>query len=216
MKNTITSIICLAIAIVLISVISLKTFEKIEESDERVALLEGRVEELIGENNKLNNGLTSLKGAFDQRDADIHTISDAIKDLKDDDEEDNDAEATSETTYDVVEEEKAAEQAATEELTTETPVEDNGGSGTYMGYYELTAYIATGNPCADGVYPSVGYTVACNDPALWHHWVLIEGYGTYYVHDTGGMSSNVIDVFVGSYDEAIQFGRRGANVYIVD
>jgi 3D (Asp-Asp-Asp) domain-containing protein len=28
------------------------------------------------------------------------------------------------------------------------------------------------------------------------------------------MGSGVIDVFVGSYDEAIQFGRRSANVYL--
>lgn len=89
-------------------------------------------------------------------------------------------------------------------------------SDIYVGKFELTAYIATGNPCADGVYPSVGYTVACNDKRLWHKKVYIEGYGTYFVHDTGGMSSNVIDIFMGSYDEAIQFGRRLANVYIVE
>lgn len=86
----------------------------------------------------------------------------------------------------------------------------------YMGNYELTAYIETGNPCADGEYPQVGYTAACNDPDLWHKWVHIEGYGDYYIHDTGGMASNVIDIFVGSYDEAIQFGRRQGEVYIID
>lgn len=85
-----------------------------------------------------------------------------------------------------------------------------------IGVYELTAYIETGSPCADGVYPQVGYTAACNDPALWHHWIRIEGYGNYYVHDTGGMASDVIDIFMGSYDEAIQFGRREAEVYIID
>lgn len=86
----------------------------------------------------------------------------------------------------------------------------------YYSNMELTAYIWTGNPCADGVYPQVGYTVACNDPSLWHRWIYIEGHGTYYVHDTGGMSSNVIDIYVGDYDSAVQFGRRSANVYIVE
>ena len=86
----------------------------------------------------------------------------------------------------------------------------------YAGTYELTAYIETGNPCADGVYPQVGHTAACNDPALWHKWIHIEGYGDYFVHDTGGMASNVIDLFVSSYDEAIQFGRREAEVYIIE
>lgn len=86
----------------------------------------------------------------------------------------------------------------------------------YYGDFELTAYIATGNPCADGVYPEVNYTVACNDPALWHRWIKIDGYGEFYVHDTGGMPSNVIDIFMASYDEAIEFGRRKAKVYIID
>jgi 3D (Asp-Asp-Asp) domain-containing protein len=30
------------------------------------------------------------------------------------------------------------------------------------------------------------------------------------------MANNVIDVFVGSYNEAIQLGRRKAKVYIVE
>ena len=86
----------------------------------------------------------------------------------------------------------------------------------YVGEYELTAYTDTGNACADGVYPCEGVTVASNDPQLWHKCVYIEGYGVFYVHDRGGMANNVIDVFVGSYDEAIQFGRRSASVYVID
>lgn len=86
----------------------------------------------------------------------------------------------------------------------------------FAGVYELTAYIATGNPCADGIYPVVGFTVASNDPTLWHKYILIEGYGKYYVHDRGAMASNVIDIFVSSYDEAMQFGTREANIYILE
>lgn len=86
----------------------------------------------------------------------------------------------------------------------------------YAGEYELTAYVSTGSPCADGKYPRAGVTVASNDSRLWHKCVYIEGYGMFYVHDRGGMSSNVIDVFVDSYDEAIQFGRRSAEVYVVE
>lgn len=96
-----------------------------------------------------------------------------------------------------------------EETTTESST-----NYTYYGTKQLTAYVATGNACADGVYPTVGYTAACNDPALWHKWVYIEGVGDRYIHDTGGMSSSVIDIFMGSYSEAIQFGRQSANIYV--
>lgn len=109
--------------------------------------------------------------------------------------------------------ESNAEQPTEDATATEDTSESESSYYVY-GTFELTAYCATGNPCADGVYPSVGYTVACNDPALWHKWIHIEGYGDYYVHDTGGMASNVIDIFMGSYDECIQFGRRSATVYV--
>jgi 3D (Asp-Asp-Asp) domain-containing protein len=102
----------------------------------------------------------------------------------------------------------------TEENTIEIQTTEQPQTMDYAGEYELTAYIETGNPCADGVYPQVGYTAACNNPELWHKWVHIEGHGDYYIHDTGGMADNVIDIYMGSYDEAIQFGRRVADVYI--
>lgn len=88
-------------------------------------------------------------------------------------------------------------------------------SQEYVGDFELTAYTWTGSPCADGEYPRASHTVACNDPALWHEWIYIEGIGTYYVHDTGGMSSNVIDIYMDDYDSCINFGRQYAKVYIV-
>ena len=106
----------------------------------------------------------------------------------------------------------APEEITTEEIKTPRIERESGQS---MGIFELTAYIETGSPCADGVYPQVGYTAACNDKRLWHKWVHIEGYGDYYIHDTGGMASNVIDIYMGSYDEAIQFGRRTAEVYVI-
>lgn len=111
--------------------------------------------------------------------------------------------------------EKEKEPAHTEALSvSDAPTQDG---MTYLGTYELTAYIETGNPCADGVYPSVGYTVACNDPSLWHRWIYIEGMGQYYVHDVGGMPSyNIIDVYLGTYDACIQFGRQSANVYLMN
>ena len=90
----------------------------------------------------------------------------------------------------------------------------NAEKGDFIGNYQLTAYIATGNRCASGVYPQVNHTVACNSIPLGTK-IYIEGYGEFVVEDTGGMAGNVIDIFVADYGSAIQFGRRTANVYVV-
>lgn len=87
---------------------------------------------------------------------------------------------------------------------------------TYFGTMATTGYLATGCPCADGVYPQVGWTVACNDSRLWHKKIYIEGIGIRYVHDTGGMPLNVLDVFVGSLDEAYSITSYNRKVYIVE
>ena len=242
MKNTIITLLCFAALLMLGGFASVKMMAKLDDEADRVASLEGRVEDLNGINYELNNEIASLTDALDQRDADLHTITDALQELQevtteeevDEVADEVDDEAALESDYDgdeLVFSATKDDGATSSKVPIQEPEEEDFGvyyadepeqkekpesSGTYVGYYELTAYIATGNPCADGVYPSVGYTVACNDPALWHHWIRIEGYGDYYVHDTGGMASSVIDIFVGSYDEAITFGRRGANVYIID
>lgn len=93
---------------------------------------------------------------------------------------------------------------------------DNSQEGmSYAGYYELTAYEYTGSTCANGNMPTVGYTVACNSLPLGTQ-IYIEGYGYYVVEDTGGMGGNVIDIYLGDPGACIQFGRQGANVYIVN
>ena len=128
----------------------------------------------------------------------------------------------SEANYEVTEvsDEVITDEVVTPEVTyveTDVCYAASEGEMTYLGSYELTAYMWTGNPCADGVYPECGYTVACNDPSLWHRWIYIEGYGNYYVHDVGGMPSyNIIDVYLGDYDSCVQFGRRSANVYLIN
>lgn len=102
-----------------------------------------------------------------------------------------------------------------------TQLVQEGDTRTYYANYQCTAYKSTGNACADGVYPCEGVTVASNDPNLWHKVIEISGTGTdydglYYVHDKGGMSSNVIDIFIDDYSACIQFGRRNADIYLVD
>lgn len=106
-----------------------------------------------------------------------------------------------------------------EELTEETSEEPqqatHEATGQYLGVYELTAYEYTGSPCANGNMPSIGHTVACNSLPLGTR-IYIEGYGEYVVEDRGGMAGNVIDIYLGDPGACIQFGRRTANVYIVN
>lgn len=102
-----------------------------------------------------------------------------------------------------------------------TALVQEGDTRTYYATYQCTAYKSTGNACADGVYPCEHVTVASNDPNLWNKVIEISGTGTewdglYYVHDKGGMASNVVDIFIDDYNECIQFGRRSADIYIVD
>lgn len=135
--------------------------------------------------------------------------------------------ATTETTTEVTTEQTTeATEPPTEDFTEEVeeiPIEEteaviespeSSESGNYLGWYELTAYEWTGSPCANGNYPTAGYTVACNDLALGTR-IYIEGYGEYVVEDTGGMGSGVIDIYLGDPESCIQFGRQGANVYLV-
>ena len=96
-----------------------------------------------------------------------------------------------------------------------SPEPANGNGMTYLGGYELTAYEWTGNPCANGNYPTTGYTVASNTIPQGTR-IYIEGLGEYVVEDTGGMAGNVIDIYMGDYDTCINFGRQYGDVYIVE
>lgn len=85
---------------------------------------------------------------------------------------------------------------------------------TYLGSYWITGYTATGSACANGNYPSSGYTAACNSLPM-GTVVYIEGIGTRVIEDRGGMASNVIDVFVDNTSDA--YAITGTyDVYIVE
>ena len=77
---------------------------------------------------------------------------------------------------------------------------------------ELTAYTHTGSVMANGEYPYVG-AVASNDYPL-GTIVYING-NPYTVADR--MASGVhgvIDIFMNSYNEAVNFGRQYTTVYV--
>lgn len=114
-----------------------------------------------------------------------------------------------------LEQQRRASQAA--QVTYSEPVFSGTASSPMAGesrVYHVTGYVATGNPCASGVYPEAGITVASNSLPLGTK-VYIEGIGERVVQDTGGMANNVIDVFVNSTDEAYQL-TGDYEVYIVE
>ena len=107
------------------------------------------------------------------------------------------------------------EQKAAEEAEAARQAASKKSSMTYLGEYQLTAYTWTGNRMANGQYPYVG-ACACNSIPL-GTTIYIEGYGTYVVCDRGGMGSNVVDIYMDTESECVQFGRKyGAQVYKVN
>ena len=106
------------------------------------------------------------------------------------------------STHDTLEGSEKAFKGEEVELSTEEIKDDSRASESvqrvYLGEYELTAYAWTGEPCADGNYPSCGYTVGCNSLSLGTR-IYIEGYGEYVVEDRGGMADNVIDIYIYIY-----------------
>lgn len=104
-----------------------------------------------------------------------------------------------------------APQTEAEDNTESTEAPNGESTGTV---FQLTAYTWTGNKMANGQYPYVG---ACASNYFPLGTILyIEGYGTYTVCDRGGMASNVIDIYMSSREECIQFGRRSALVTVVN
>lgn len=210
-KYLLSAFLMCGISIILLSISSLITVAQLNSVGEDIDIIKTKQnannEHNHYEQEQLKFQIATLTDAIADLEAKNASLTDAVEEMK--------LEMEVKEVNLLNGEVKESEEESEEEVETSVGSSLN-TNGTFVGSYQLTAYIATGNPCADGVYPQVGYTVACNDSSLWHKWIYIEGYGKYYVHDTGGMSSNVIDVFVGSYDEAIQFGRRSANVYIVE
>lgn len=85
-------------------------------------------------------------------------------------------------------------------------------SSEYVGTYTITAYTWTGSTMANGEYPYVGCVASCDFPL--GTTIYIDGVGTFVVNDVCP-TSGVIDVYMNSYDECINFGCFQANVSIV-
>lgn len=88
---------------------------------------------------------------------------------------------------------------------------------TYLGNYMCTAYAWTGERCANGNYPTEGYTVACAPNTLpFGTKIYIDGYGYYVVEDRGGGGDYWIDIYMGDESTCNNFGVRYLDIYIVN
>ena len=81
---------------------------------------------------------------------------------------------------------------------------------------EATAYTWTGSRTATGTWPSRG-TVAVDPNVIpLGAELYVEGYGPAVAADTGGdIKGQRIDLYMESYEEAIQFGRRQVLVEVL-
>lgn len=82
---------------------------------------------------------------------------------------------------------------------------------------EATAYVATGNRTSIGLVPYVG--IVAVDPRIIPYYtkMFIPGYGIAMAGDTGGdIVGNRIDLFFDSYQNAIRWGRRPVDIYILE
>lgn len=84
-----------------------------------------------------------------------------------------------------------------------------------LGTWRVTAYAETGYPCANGCYPTVGYTIACNSLPFGTE-VYIENVGIRTVEDRGPawLGSEWCDLYLGDYWTCVQWGNQYLNVYL--
>ena len=82
---------------------------------------------------------------------------------------------------------------------------------------EATAYTWTGQRTASGTWPAVG-TVATDPEVIPLGTKLyIEGYGPAVAADTGGdIQGQIIDLYMDSYQECIEWGRRQVEVRVME
>jgi len=178
--------------------------ERLKRTAERVDDLEVWQDEARGQVSRIYNTLIKLtrkKTQEEQKEAEVAQTA---------------TEQNQTATWSSYEATEASEAAEASEAQPETPRADAAPDGlVYVGDYQLTAYEWTGNPCANGNYPTEGFTVASNTFPIGTR-LYIEGIGERVVEDTGGMSGDVIDIYMGDPSECIQFGRQAGAVYVIE
>lgn len=85
-----------------------------------------------------------------------------------------------------------------------------------LGEWRVTAYAETGYCCANGNYPTLGYTVACNSLPFGTQ-VYIDGVGIRTVEDRGPawLGDAWCDLYLGEYTACVQWGDQRRRVWRV-
>lgn len=88
---------------------------------------------------------------------------------------------------------------------------------SYQGEWRITAYAYTGSPCANGQYPTTGYTIAHNSLPFGAE-VYIEGVGFRTVEDRGPawLGSEWCDLYMGDYTACVNWGNQYRKVWVVE
>ena len=85
----------------------------------------------------------------------------------------------------------------------------------YEDWYEITAYTHTGERTASDVYPYIGSCAVDNSMHRFGTKFYVPGYGYAIAEDTGGMiQGKILDVFMDTEAECIQWGRRYIKIKI--
>ena len=86
----------------------------------------------------------------------------------------------------------------------------------YSGTWRVTAYAYTGSPCANGQYPTAGYTIAHNSLPFGTE-VYIDGVGFRTVEDRGPawLGEEWCDLYLGDTAECVQWGNQYREVWVV-
>lgn len=177
-----------------------------KELQEVKAELEAELEETRGE-------IESVKGVGRNTNAALTRISRRLNDLLEGSRTSKEDEGGRESTSEPSDGNLAALATSNEQI--EAPAETGSAEGMeYFGCWEISAYEWSDQPCANGNWPTVWYSAACNYLPFGTQ-IYIDGLGYFVVEDKIGIDSR-IDIFLGDYDACIQFGTTCRDVYIVN
>lgn len=81
---------------------------------------------------------------------------------------------------------------------------------------EATAYTHTGNATFTGVMPKVGMIAVDQRVIPLNSYVYVPNIGLLKATDTGGViKGNIIDIFMDTRQECIEFGRQNITIYVL-